>query len=130
MAGEPTAGEGEPTVRQERNALVVSVTGHLDIDNVEPLSATLRRAAEDGVARVVIDLSEVTFADSATVNVLLQAHSALGPALRLAAPSSALSRLFTLTGIDTVLPLYASVAQAVDAGPPISLGADSGDREG
>lgn len=117
-------------MRQERNALVVAVTGHLDIDNIEPLNATLRRAAEDGVAPVVIDLSAVTFADSATINVLLQAHSALGPALRLAAPSTVLERLFTLTGLDTVLPLYPSVAQAVDAGPPASPGADSGDHEG
>ncbi|WP_433854562.1 STAS domain-containing protein [Streptomyces kronopolitis] len=127
--GRPIAGEGEPTVRRERGALVVTVTGHLDIDNIEPLSGTLRRAAEDGVAPVVIDLSAVTFADSATINVLLQAHHALGPALRLAAPSTVLARLFTLTGLDTVLPLYASVAQAIDAESPASPMADSG-REG
>ncbi|MFD5394267.1 STAS domain-containing protein [Streptomyces sp. NPDC127097] len=115
-------------MRQERGALVVAVTGPLDLDSVAPLEEILRKAAEDGVARVVVDLSAATFADSTTVNVLLQAHSALGPALRLAAPSAALERLFTLTGLDTVLPLHASVATALDAGPAAPLGADGGDR--
>lgn len=117
-------------VRQERDALVVAVTGPLDLDSVAPLEEILRKADEDGVARVVVDLSAAPFADSTTVNVLLQAHSALGPALRLAAPSAALERLFTLTGLDTVLPLYDSVAKALDAEPAAPLGADGGDREG
>ncbi|MGW1788209.1 STAS domain-containing protein [Streptomyces tubercidicus] len=122
--------DGEMAVRQEHGALVVAATGPLDIDNVAPLSETLQKAAEDGVARVVVDLSAVTFADSSTVNVLIQAHDALGPALRLAAPSAVLARLFTLTGLDTVLPLYESVAEALDAEPPAPLGAEGGEREG
>ncbi|MCF3141717.1 STAS domain-containing protein [Streptomyces platensis] len=122
--------EGEVAVRQERDARVVAVTGPLDLDSVAPLEEVLRKAAEDGVAPVVVDLSAATFADSTTVNVLLQAHDALGPALRLAAPSAVLMRLFTLTGLDTVLPLYDSVPKALDAEPAAPLGADGGDREG
>ncbi|MFF3543767.1 STAS domain-containing protein [Streptomyces platensis] len=117
-------------MRQERDALVVAVTGPLDLDNIAPLEEILRKADEDGVARVVVDLSTATFADSTTVNVLLQVHSALGPALRLAAPSVVLMRLFALTGLDTVLPLYDSVAKALDAEPAAPLGADGGDHDG
>ncbi|WP_407555941.1 STAS domain-containing protein [Streptomyces sp. Pv4-95] len=116
-------------VWQERGARVVTVTGQLDVDNVAPLDETLRKAAQDGVAPVVVDLSAVTFADSTTVNVLLRAHTALGPALRLATPSAFLERLFALTGLDTVLPLHDSVAEAIDAEPSSPLGADGGDRE-
>ncbi|MEU8682311.1 STAS domain-containing protein [Streptomyces sp. NPDC048611] len=99
-----------------REALVVAVSGPLDLDTVGPLEEALGAAAEDGSAAVVVDLSAATFADSTTVNVLLQAHTALGPALRLAAPSAALRRLFTLTGLDTVLPLHESVTEALAAG--------------
>ena len=120
----------EMVVWQERGARIVAVTGHLDIDNIAPLDETLRKAAEDGAAPVVVDLSAVTFADSTTVNVLLRAHTALGPALRLAAPSVFLERLFTLTGLDTVLPLHGSVDEAIAAEPSSPLGADGGDREG
>ncbi|MEU6331342.1 STAS domain-containing protein [Streptomyces sp. NPDC047049] len=101
--------------RQERGAVILTVAGPFDLDTVAPLDATLQQLAQDGAGPVVIDLSDVSFADSTTVNVLIQAHEALGPALRLAAPSAVLERLFTLTGLDTVLPLYGSVRVALDA---------------
>ncbi|WP_032918388.1 STAS domain-containing protein [Streptomyces rimosus] len=105
--------------------MVIAVTGPLDIDTVAPLEAALREAGaghrdgagpDGGAARpVVVDLSEVDFADSTTVNVLLQQHAALGSRLRLAAPSPGLLRLFELTGLDGVLPLYGTVAEAAAA---------------
>ncbi|WP_107088645.1 STAS domain-containing protein [Streptomyces sp. NRRL F-5755] len=107
--------------RRAGDALVITVTGPLDIDTVAPLEAALREAGTaprdgDGAARpVVVDLSEVEFADSTTVNVLLQQHAALGTRLRLAAPSSGLRRLFELTGLDGVLPLYGTVTEAAAA---------------
>lgn len=101
--------------RREQGAVILTVAGPLDLDNIAPLDATLQRLAQDGAGPVVIDLSDVAFADSTTVNVLIQAHDALGSALRLAAPSAVLERLFTLTGLDTVLPLYGSVRAALDA---------------
>ncbi|MCZ1007163.1 STAS domain-containing protein [Streptomyces lydicus] len=101
--------------RQEQGAVILTVAGPLDLDTVAPLDTTLQRLAQDGAGPVVIDLSDVSFADSTTVNVLIQAHEALGPALRLAAPSAVLERLFTLTGLDTVLPLYGSVRAALGA---------------
>lgn len=133
MLPQPSGGrpiETEIIVWRERDALMVAITGHLDLDNIAPLDTALQRAAADGVARVVVDLSGVTFADSTTVNVLLQAHTALGPALRLAAPSVFLERLFTLTGLDTVLPLHESVTKAFDAEPSPSSAPGGGDREG
>ncbi|MGW7489475.1 STAS domain-containing protein [Streptomyces sp. NPDC054786] len=101
--------------RQDRGAVILAVTGPLDLDNIAPLDETLQEVGRDGTGPVVIDLSAVTFADSITVNVLIQAYDALGPALRLAAPSAVLERLFALTGLDTVLPLYGSVDTALDA---------------
>ncbi|MFB6436349.1 STAS domain-containing protein [Streptomyces sp. NPDC056411] len=102
-------------VRQDREAQVISVAGHLDLDTVGPLDEALQRAASEGPHPVVIDLSGTDFADSSAVNVLLRAYSALGTGLRLVAPSPFLQRLFTLTGLDGVLPLYPSVPKAVGA---------------
>ncbi|MFH8347833.1 STAS domain-containing protein [Streptomyces sp. NPDC018045] len=107
------------------DALVVTVTGPLDIDTVAPLEDALREVGEaahgtgaggGGARPVVIDLSEVDFADSTTVNVLLRQHAALGTRLRLAAPSPGLRRLFELTGLEGVLPLYETVAEAAADG--------------
>ncbi|MEV7405694.1 STAS domain-containing protein [Streptomyces sp. NPDC091267] len=104
--------------RQQRGALVLAVSGDLDIDNVAPLGAALSTAARDGSGPVVVELSEVNFADSTTVNVLLQGQTALGPRLRLAAPSPFMERLIGLLGLDSALPVFPTVAEAVDPSLP------------
>ncbi|MEU3225538.1 STAS domain-containing protein [Streptomyces sp. NPDC006976] len=104
--------------RHERGALVLAVTGDLDIDNVAPLGAALENASLEGTGPVVVDLSDVSFADSTTVNVLLQGQTALGPRLRLAAPSVFMERLIGVLGLDSALPVFPSVAEAIDPGLP------------
>ncbi|MEU9093455.1 STAS domain-containing protein [Streptomyces sp. NPDC087901] len=103
--------------RQDPGALVLAVTGDLDIDNVAPLGAALKSAASNGDEPVVVDLSDVSFADSTTVNVLLQGQTLLGPRLRLAAPSPFMERLIGVLGLDSALPVFPTVAEAI-APPP------------
>ncbi|MER7722717.1 STAS domain-containing protein [Streptomyces sp. NPDC096323] len=104
--------------RQDRGALVLAVTGDLDLDNVAPLGGALESAAQDGDAPVVVDLSGVNFADSTTVNVLLQGQTLLGPRLRVAAPSPFVERLIGVLGLDSVLPVFPTVAEAIDSPLP------------
>ncbi|MFJ2076643.1 STAS domain-containing protein [Streptomyces anulatus] len=103
------------TTRHDRGALVLTVSGDLDIDSVAPLELALTAAADDGSGPVVVDLSGVGFADSTTVNVLLQGHTALGDRLRLAAPSPFMRRLIEMIGLDSALPVLPSVDAAIDA---------------
>uniref|UniRef100_A0AAU2VI80 STAS domain-containing protein n=1 Tax=Streptomyces sp. NBC_00008 TaxID=2903610 RepID=A0AAU2VI80_9ACTN len=103
--------------REDRGALVLAVTGDLDIDNVAPLGAALENAAAGGEGPVVVDLSDVSFADSTTVNVLLQGQTLLGPRLRLAEPSPFMERLIGVLSLDSALPVFATVAEAI--GPPL-----------
>ncbi|MEI7033463.1 STAS domain-containing protein [Streptomyces pratensis] len=103
------------TTRQERGALVLAVSGDLDVDSVPPLGLALTAAAAEGAGPVVVDLSGVGFADSTTVNVLLQSHTALGDRLRLAAPSPFMQRLIGMIGLDSALPVLPSVDEAIDA---------------
>lgn len=113
----PPPGTGKAvgiTLRHERGALVLAVTGDLDLDTVAPLGRALESAAESGTAPVVLDLSGVAFADSTTVNVLLQGQAVLGPRLRLAAPSAFMRRLIAVIGLDSALPVFPTVAEAVD----------------
>ncbi|MFF3095467.1 STAS domain-containing protein [Streptomyces cyaneofuscatus] len=104
--------------RQERGALVLTVSGDLDIDSVPPLGRALETAAEDGSGPVVVDLSGVGFADSTTVNVLLQGQTALGGRLRLAAPSPFVRRLIGMIGLDSAIPVRQDVDEAIDAALP------------
>ncbi|WP_237329040.1 STAS domain-containing protein [Streptomyces sp. CBMAI 2042] len=104
--------------RRERGALVLTVSGDLDIDSVPPLGRALEAATEDGSGPVVVDLSGVGFADSTTVNVLLQGQTALGGRLRLAAPSPFVRRLIGMIGLDSAIPVLQDVDEAIDAALP------------
>jgi anti-sigma B factor antagonist len=99
--------------RRRGDAVVLSVSGDLDLDNVAPLAAALSDAGKQRCHPVVVDLSGVVFADSTTVNVLLQAHAELAGTLRLAAPSAFVSRLFGVIGLEKAVPVYASVEEAL-----------------
>ncbi|MEE1757031.1 STAS domain-containing protein [Streptomyces sp. SP18CS02] len=113
------------TEDDESGVRVVAVSGEADLENVGPLDDLLREAA-DGSGRLVLDLSGLAFADSTMVNVILRAYTDLGERLRIAAPSEFMRRLFDLTGLDSVLPLYDGVAEALAAGtvPPVADVAD------
>ncbi|PVC79126.1 anti-sigma factor antagonist [Streptomyces sp. CS065A] len=104
--------------RQERGALVLTVSGDLDIDSVPPLGRALDAATTEGFGPVVVDLSGVGFADSTTVNVLLQGQAALGGRLRIAAPSPFVQRLIGMIGLDSAIPVLLDVDEAIDAALP------------
>ncbi|MFE3598630.1 STAS domain-containing protein [Streptomyces sp. NPDC059096] len=109
------------------DAAVVAVSGDLDLENIAPLTIALAEAGETVAGPVVVDLSRVSFADSTTVNVLLQAHGALGPRLRLAQPSSAVQRLFEVIGLEQALPVYGTIEAALASeGPAHAPGEGTG----
>ncbi|MFD5746532.1 STAS domain-containing protein [Streptomyces sp. NPDC127033] len=100
------------------DAVVLALSGDLDVENIAPLATALTEAAETTTGPVVVDLSRVAFADSTTVNVLLQAHGSLGPRLRLARPSAFVQRLFGVIGLEQVLPVYGTIEAALAPGRP------------
>lgn len=67
--------------------------------------------AADGVGGVILDASGITFADSAVLHALVETHQQTE--LRIAAPPPHLSRVISLTGLETVLRLYPTVEAAI-----------------
>ncbi|MFF7157661.1 anti-sigma factor antagonist [Streptomyces sp. NPDC008139] len=109
-AGRPV----EVAVRRAGTALVLALRGELDLETLDPLRAALAAARRDDAPRVVLDLSQVTFCDSSTVNELLRADVDLGPGrLWIAAPSPFVARLFGLVGLPMVLAVRDSVEEAL-----------------
>ena len=105
-------------VRHEDGACVVVLTGEHDLSSADELTDALAQAA--GPATLV-DLSETSFIDSAVLGVLIGSHrdaTAAGRSWALVVgPGSgaAVRRILELTGLDTVLPVYASREQALAA---------------
>lgn len=73
--------------------------------------------------KLIIDLAEVEHMDSSGVQLMVQCSAAAqkaGGELRLAAANARVTRLFQITRLDSVLPLYPTVAAACEtfAGKP------------
>jgi anti-sigma B factor antagonist len=110
--GESTAGGPSLTM-----PVVVGMPAEIDIANVDVVRAGLADAVEGGAALVVADLTATTFCDSSGLRELLLAHQLAveaGGELRLAAAEDgAVLRVLRLIGLDRVLPVSTSVAEAV-----------------
>lgn len=84
---------------------VLAVAGELDTHTSRALRAGLAAAGAEGVD-VVVDLTGVTFADSATLGVFVAEHKRLGAAGRslvLLGPGPAVRRVLELSGLLHVL---------------------------
>jgi anti-sigma B factor antagonist len=99
-----------------RGVPVVTVPEEVDITNVPGLQVALLEAAADGSPALVVDMTRTRFCDSAGLRILVDAHKravAEGGVVVLAVPAAAVLRVLEITGIDQVIPHFASLEEAV-----------------
>ncbi len=95
---------------------VVTAPEEIDVTNAGRLRSVLIEASASGSATLVVDMSRTQFCDSAGLNVLVRAHQraeALGGQVRLVIATTDVRRIVTVTGIDSVIPSFPSLAQAL-----------------
>lgn len=103
---------------------VVSGPAEIDIANAGQLRAALLAAAAQGHATIVVDLTETSFCDTSGLQVLVLAHrraAAEGGELRLVVRSATLLRLFSVTGVDHVIPNFTTLDQATSELPAAAI---------
>ena len=86
----------------------VAVKGELDIDTLPEFEQVVRSVRSPDLTRLVVDLREVTFLDSMSVELLLRLHTDLtetGAELLVVRGPRAVHRVFELTGLDQVVAL-------------------------
>ncbi len=114
-------------------AELVEISGELDLHAAPPLRAALLKATEGEKSRVLLDLSEVTFLDSTGVGVLVEALKrarARGGEVHFCGAGARVKRVFEITGLLRVLPLFDSRDAALDAWKtPENDGALDGETE-
>jgi anti-anti-sigma factor len=97
----------------------------VDLARIAALGRTLAAAVPDGDRGLVLDLDGVDYLDSAGLHLLHDASRMLGArgqALRIAvAPDAAVVRLLDLVDIEQIVPVDASVEDAVEALTPPPL---------
>jgi anti-sigma B factor antagonist len=82
---------------------VITVSGELDVSNVDVLKASVASVTASHPERIIFDLRGLRYIDSAGIAVLLSAASECG--VRLRDPSPAVLRVVELTGLTDVLPV-------------------------
>jgi anti-anti-sigma factor len=97
--GPDSARELDITIRADGDPTVLAVGGEVDIVTVESFSQALSDAQRS--PRVVVDLSEVTFMDSAGINALVGAYHRVPSdcELRVIGLRPNVRRVFEITGL-------------------------------
>jgi anti-sigma B factor antagonist len=103
---------------------VVTAPAEIDTTTAGQLRAILIEWQSRGHATVVVDLTGTQFCDSAGLHQLVLAHkraAADGGGLRLVTPAGGVFlRLFTVTGLDGIIPHFATLGQALAQVPAAS----------
>jgi anti-sigma B factor antagonist len=107
-----------------RGVPVVTAPEEIDVSNGEGLGLALLEATARGHATFVVDLTGTRFCDTAGLNVLVRWHKralAEGGELRLVIPSVPVLRAFAATGVDRVIPHFATVGEALEQTPAVVI---------
>ena len=104
---------------------VVTAPLEIDVTTAGQLRAMLAEWAVRGHTTLVVDLTGTQFCDSAGLSVLVRAHKQAldqGGGLRLVLPASgSVPRIFTMTGLDGVIPHFTGLEQALAQVPDGSV---------
>src|SRR4051794_8927366 len=90
---------------------VVAVTGEIDLFTAPEFKQRMAKPIDDGVARLVVDLTATTFIDSSSLGVLIGAHRRLRQrkgSLVVVCDNDVIVKTFKITGRGGVFPLAPS----------------------
>jgi anti-sigma B factor antagonist len=98
----------------ERDGVVLTVHGELDIATAPAFRERLDAAIDAGAKRLVLDLSPVAFMDSVAIAAILHAGTRLGDGrLAVVIPSGTYTRLvFEIAGLPRCLDVFETLAEA------------------
>ena len=95
---------------------VIELGGEIDLYTAPEFKERMVQVIEDGKKQVIVDLSKATFIDSTTLGVLVGGVKRLRPAggtLALVCSDQNIVKIFEITGLDRVFPIYASREEAL-----------------
>lgn len=92
--------------------MIVGLAGDIDLSATVAVRAAFHEVTSDGWNRVLVDLTDVTFIDSAALGLLIGLQRrcrAADGSLVLVNPQPVVERILATTGLDTLLPSAADI---------------------
>jgi anti-sigma B factor antagonist len=111
--------------RSQGPAVVLAVTGELDLRTSPELEERLGRVWASGAELVILDLRQIEFMDSTGLRVLLGAHQRAQETSRrfaLVRGADQVERVLTLTGVRDMLTIVDAPEELLAAGESASEG--------
>jgi anti-sigma B factor antagonist len=105
------------TEKLSDDAYVISLSGEVDLYTAPEFKQQLLELVGQGAKDVVVDLSNTTFIDSTTLGVLVGGVKRLRPnggQLSLVCSDRNITKIFEITGLDKVFPIYETRSEAVE----------------
>ena len=100
------------------DAYVISLAGEVDLYTAPEFKQQLLDVIGKGAKNVIVDFSDTTFIDSTTLGVLVGGVKRLRPnggRLALVCSDRNITKIFEITGLNKVFPIYESRAEAVES---------------
>ena len=100
------------------DAYVISLSGEVDLYTAPEFKQQLLEVIGQGAKEVVVDFSDTTFIDSTTLGVLVGGVKRLRTndgQLSLVCSDRNITKIFEITGLNKVFPIYESRAEAVES---------------
>ena len=94
----------------------ISLSGRFDAEGVTHIRVQFLAAAEAKARLVIVEMSGVSFMASTGIRLLLlgaKSLKATGGKLVVAGPKDNVAYPMTISGVDTVVPIYSSVEKAI-----------------
>jgi len=107
--------ELDVTVERTGSACTLAVTGEVDVYTSPVLKSYIVSALDDGCSDLVVDLEGVAFIDSSGLGVLVSGLRRVkehGGSMRLVCTRENILKIFRITGLDKVFPIFDDVAEA------------------
>jgi anti-sigma B factor antagonist len=108
------------TEKADSDAIVLRLTGEVDLYTCPELKTELLRVIDDGAKVVVVDLAGTTFIDSKGLAVLIRGVERLrtdGGRLAVVCVDPNLRKIFEITGLDRVFSIHGSRDEALAQTP-------------
>jgi len=101
--------------KQHPNQCEITLRGEVDVYTAPKLKEKLIESIEDGCTNIVVDLDGVSFIDSSGLGVLVSALRRARErdgAVRIVCTRENILKIFRITGLDKVFPVFADIAEA------------------
>ncbi len=103
------------TTERDGATCLITLAGEVDVYTSPQLKQRIADAVDDGCVNLVVALDGLDFIDSSGLGVLVSGLRRVkehGGTLRLVCTKDGILKIFRITGLDKVFPLFSTLAEA------------------